>query len=152
MDKWRRYKNAYIIGGKGVVDDNVLNEVNKITSNDISRNRIVGSTRYETNALIIDKFYGQSTNKAYVVKGFELIDALSFDPIAALENSPVVLAGNDLTKTQKDVISKRNIKIVVQAGHGISNKVTESLMDVLTLKENINYRNKLDNRYKVKKG
>lgn len=92
-------KNAYIIGGKGVVNDSVLNQVNNITTNDIRGNRIGGSTRYETNAFIIDKFYGASINKVYVSKGLQLIDALSSGPIAALENSPVILANNDLTAT-----------------------------------------------------
>lgn len=126
--------NAYIIGGTTAVNDSVLNQVNGITKNDISGNRIGGSTRYETNAFIIDKFYGSSTNKVYVSKGLQLIDALSSGPIAALENSPVVLANNDLTATQRSILSKRSTNLVVQAGHGIPTNVVESLRDLLSSK------------------
>lgn len=127
-------KNAYIIGGKTAINDSVLNEVNKITSKDISANRIGGSTRYETNALIIDKFYGKSTNKVYVSKGLQLIDALSSGPIAALENSPVILVGNDLTATQRSILSKRSTDLVVQAGYGISTNVVELVRGLLSSK------------------
>lgn len=127
-------KNAYIIGGTTAISDNVLNQVNGITANDISGNRLGGSTRYETNAFIIDKFYGSSTNKVYLSKGLQLIDALSSGPIAALENSPVVLANNDLTATQRSILSKRSTNVIVQAGYGISSHVTESLRDLLSSK------------------
>ena len=126
--------NAYIIGGTTAVNDSVLNQVNGITKNDISGNRIGGSTRYETNAFIIDKFYGSSTNKVYVSKGLQLIDALSSGPIAALENSPVVLANNDLTATQRSILSKKSTNVVVQAGYGIKANVIESLRDLLSSK------------------
>ncbi|MGY5238245.1 cell wall-binding repeat-containing protein [Clostridium tertium] len=127
-------KNAYIIGGTTAISNNVLNQVNGITANDISGNRLGGSTRYETNAFIIDKFYGNSTNKVYLSKGLQLIDALSSGPIAALENSPVVLANNDLTATQRSILSKRSTNVIVQAGYGISSNVTESLRDLLSSK------------------
>lgn len=127
-----KIKNAYIIGGTTAVNDSVLNQVNKITTNDISGNRIGGSTRYETNAFIIDKFYGSSTNKVYVSKGLQLIDALSSGPIAALENSPVVLANNDLTATQRSILSRKSTNLVVQAGYGINANVIESLRDLLS--------------------
>lgn len=127
-------KNAYIIGGKTAVNDSVLNQVNGITASDISGNRLGGSTRYETNAFIIDKFYGSSTNKVYVSKGLQLIDALSSGPIAALENSPVILANNDLTATQRNILSKRSTNVVVQAGHGISQNSIEAIRDLLSSK------------------
>ena len=137
VNSWLRgkgIKNAYIIGGKTAINDNVLNEINALTSNDISGNRLGGSTRYETNALIIDKFYGESINKVYVSKGLQLIDALSSGPIAALENSPVILANNDLTATQRSILLKRSTNLVVQAGYGISKNAIESIRDVLSSK------------------
>jgi len=127
-------RNAYIIGGTTAINDSVLNQVNGITANDISGNRLGGSTRYETNAFIIDKFYGSSTNKVYVSKGLQLIDALSSGPIAALENSPVILANNELTATQRSILSKRSTNVVVQAGHGISQKAIEDIRDLLSSK------------------
>ena len=137
VESWLKGKslnNAYIIGGQTAINDNVLNQINAMTANDISGNRLGGSTRYETNAFIIDKFYGTSTNKVYVSKGLQLIDALSSGPIAALENSPVVLANNDLTATQRSILSKRSTNLVVQAGYGIQKNVVESLRDLLSSK------------------
>ncbi|MCF0147930.1 MAG: cell wall-binding repeat-containing protein [Clostridium sp.] len=127
-------KNAYIIGGTTAINNDVLNKVNSITSMDISGNRLGGSTRYETNAFIIDKFYGSSTNKVYVSKGLQLIDALSSGPIAALENSPVILANNELTATQRLILSKRSTNVVVQSGHGVSKNAIESIRDLLSSK------------------
>lgn len=127
-------KNAYIIGGTTAINNDVLNQVNGITSMDISGNRLGGSTRYETNALIIDKFYGAFTNKVYVSKGLQLIDALSSGPIAALENSPVILANNELTATQRLILSKRSTNVVVQSGHGVSKNAIESIRDLLSSK------------------
>lgn len=127
-------KNAYIIGGTTAINNDVLNQVNGITANDISGNRLGGSTRYETNAFIIDKFYGSSTNKVYVSKGLQLIDALSAGPIAALENSPVILANNDLTATQRLILSKRSTNVVVQSGYGVSHNAIESIRDLLSSK------------------
>lgn len=124
--------NAYIIGGTTAVNDSVLNQINGITASDISGNRLGGSTRYETNAFIIDKFYGASTNKVYVSKGLQLIDALSSGPIAALENSPVILANNELTATQRNILSKKSTNVVVQAGYGVSQNAVESIRDLLS--------------------
>lgn len=44
-------ENAYIIGGTTVISDNALNEVNKITSENITNNRLGGRDRYATNAI-----------------------------------------------------------------------------------------------------
>ncbi|MGN9163281.1 M4 family metallopeptidase [Clostridium sulfidigenes] len=120
-------ENAYIIGGTTVVADSVLNKVNGITSANISKNRLGGKDRYATNAMVIDKFYGSVVNKTYIAKGLQLIDALAAGPVAALNGSPVVLSGVDLTTEQKTVLDKRFGNIIIRTGGGIADKAVNSL-------------------------
>lgn len=120
-------QNAYIIGGTGVVSDNVLSKVNGITSGNITKNRLGGKDRYATNAMVIDKFYGSVVNKTYIAKGYELIDALAAGPVAALNGSPVVLSDDDLTTEQKNVLDKRFGNIIIRTGGGIADKAVNSL-------------------------
>ncbi|WP_346885425.1 M4 family metallopeptidase [Clostridium sp. UBA4395] len=120
-------QNAYIIGGTGVVSDNVLNKVNGITSTNITKNRLGGKDRYATNAMVIDKFYGSVVDKTYIAKGLQLIDALAAGPVAALNGSPVVLSGVDLTTEQKTVLDKRYGNIIIRTGGGIADKAVNSL-------------------------
>jgi Zn-dependent metalloprotease/putative cell wall-binding protein len=124
-------ENAYIIGGTGVVSDNVLNKVNGITSENITKNRLGGKDRYATNAMVIDKFYGSTVNKTYIAKGLQLIDALAAGPVAALNGSPVVLSGVDLTTEQKTVLGKRVGNIIIKTGGGISDKAVNSLKNCI---------------------
>ncbi len=120
-------QNAYIIGGTTVVADSVLNKVNGITSENITKNRLGGKDRYATNAMVIDKFYGSVVNKTYIAKGLQLIDALAAGPVAALNGSPVVLSGADLTTEQKTVLDKRFGNIIIRTGGGIADKAVNSL-------------------------
>ncbi|WP_051539985.1 cell wall-binding repeat-containing protein [Clostridium ihumii] len=129
--KSEKLKNAYIVGGDGVVSEKVITEVNKITSNDVSSNRLGGKTRYETNAIIIEKFYDDKLDKAYITKGFELVDALSAGPVAALDSSPVIISNNDLSKEQESVLSKKSSSEIIQIGGGVSKNVLESLKSIL---------------------
>lgn len=123
--------NAYIVGGTGVIGDKLLENLNSITSADISGNRLGGKDRFETNALVINKFYGNEIDKVFISKGFELVDALSAAPIAALSNGPVVICSNDLTKEQKNIFASKTSNNIVQVGGGISQNAINSLKDEL---------------------
>lgn len=129
--KSENLNNAYIIGGTGVVSDKLLNNINSITKLDIRKNRLGGANRYETNALVIGKFYGNDSNKVYISKGLELVDALSSGPVAALNNGIIVLAYNDLTIAQKKALSSKNVNYIIEVGGGISKTSINSLKNVL---------------------
>jgi uncharacterized repeat protein (TIGR02543 family) len=129
--KSENIENAYIIGGAGVVSNNVLNNIDAITSGDIRNNRLGGQDRFETNSLVIDKFYGSVIDKTYIAKGYELIDALAAGPVAAINGSPVVLSENDLSASQKTAIGKRYGNIIIKTGGGISNTAVNSLIQCL---------------------
>ena len=129
--QFQSLENAYIIGGTTVISDNVLNKVNKITSANITNNRLGGRDRYATNAMVIEKFYGNTINKTYIAKGLQLIDALAAGPVAAINGSPVVLASDDLTTEQTSVLSKKYGDIIVRTGGGIPDKAVNSLKSCL---------------------
>ena len=129
--KSENLSNAYIIGGTGVIEDKLLNDLNSITSLDISKNRLGGKDRYETNALVIEKFYENYIDKVYATKGLELVDALSAGPIAALNNGPVILCDNDLSLSQKNILELKNANFIFEVGGGISQNAINSLRVVL---------------------
>lgn len=125
-------QDGYVIGGSGVVSDNVLNSLNGMIRNDISNNRLGGSTRYDTNAKVIERFYGSVINKAYITVGDPLADSLSAGVVAALNDSPVILAAKDLSVSQKDVLKNRTVNSIVQVGGTVSSKAVQSLKDALS--------------------
>ena len=129
--KGESLNTAYIIGGQTVLSDTILNLVNGITSSDISGNRLGGANRYDTNAIVIERFYGSTLNKVYASKGVVLVDALTAGPIAALNNGPVVLCNNDLTTAQKNILSLKNANAIVESGGGISKTAINSLKSAL---------------------
>lgn len=83
-------KKVYIIGGQGVVTENVEDEIKSMHVNVV---RIGGSNRYET-SMNIAKLLGKS-KKVFVVTGENYPDALSIAPISAKESMPIILANND---------------------------------------------------------
>ena len=127
----KKLESAYIIGGTGVVSSSVMSEMNKITSNSISSNRLGGSTRYETNAQIIERFYPEQVHTVIIAKGVQLVDALTVGSVAALNNYPVVISGADLVAEQKYVLGKRTATRVYQAGYGVSTTAIKTLRESL---------------------
>ncbi|NKF07439.1 cell wall-binding repeat-containing protein [Clostridium gasigenes] len=122
--------NGYIIGGTTVVSDNVLNKINSITAKNVMGNRLGGKNRAETNAMVINRFYG-NTEGVYITKEITLVDALAAGPIAAITGNPIVLAGNDLSGEQKDVLSQKKIKRIIQAGYGVPATAVNTLKQCL---------------------
>lgn len=115
--------NAYLIGGTGVLSDNILNQVNSMTKQNIAGNRLGGANRYETNARVIERFYGNILNKVYVTEGLELADALTSGPVAAVNESPVVIAESQVNYVQTLVLEPKATNSIVQVG-GVVPKTT----------------------------
>lgn len=123
---------AYIVGGIGVVSSNILFKINDITKQDITKNRLGGATRYETNAKIVEKFFGESIEKAYVTESVILADALTAGPIAAKNNSPIIITGYDLSTEQKSVLKNKTANKVVKVGGTVSQTAVNNLRDLLS--------------------
>lgn len=124
--------NAFIVGGDGVVSNNVLNQINGMTKQDISGNRLGGMDRYETNAKVIERFYGNVTEKVYVTEGVLLADALTAGPVASLNGSPVILSDTQLTYNQKLVLNNKTTNSIVQVGGTVSKIVIDNLRGLLS--------------------
>lgn len=126
MFNWLKEQNlqdAYFIGGDRVISNNVINSVNDITVNDVSKNRISGSNREETNAKVIEVLYKEGYDTIFAAKSNVLIDALSAGPIAAQRNCPVVLVNSrGLVESQKRVLSGSYADSLYQIGGGVSFK------------------------------
>lgn len=125
--------NAYIIGGKGIVTDKVLNDINAITKLDIRSKRVGGQDRLETNALVIDRFYGTDLKAVYAARSHILFDALAAGPIAAMDKAPVVLIPTDINQSQREVLSKRSARKIIQAGLDFPQQGINSLRRVLKI-------------------
>ncbi|MCR8744872.1 cell wall-binding repeat-containing protein [Romboutsia lituseburensis] len=92
--KGEQLEDAYIIGSQNSVDNKVL-----------------------------EKFYDKGLETAYIVKGKELIDALSTGPIASIDNAPVIIVGN--------ILNSKSSKSIVKAGGGIQNKLINKVISLL---------------------
>ncbi|MDR1773947.1 MAG: cell wall-binding repeat-containing protein [Clostridioides sp.] len=140
--KAKKVNSAYIIGGTDVVSDSVKDALNKVTTSDISKNRIAGKDRYETNASIIKNLYQNNSNTnssnsnnmdtIYVTESEKLIDSLVISPLAAKKNAPVVLTSSELKDSQKDMFNQGNIKSIVRVGGQVKEKVVKSIVELLT--------------------
>lgn len=130
--KGKNISDAYFIGGSASLSDNVISKVNEITSSDVSKNRIAGNDRQETNAKVIEKFY---TNKDYssvfVSKSDPLVDALTAGPLAAKLKSPIVMIGGSVSPTQKTVLEQKTSKLVYQVGEGLNASAFNNVLSLL---------------------
>lgn len=115
--KSNKVSNIYFIGGVEKISNKAIEQVGKIVNKDISNNRVAGQTRQETNAKVIDKFYSQSKLDGVVVANQDkLIDALAVGPLAAKNNSPVILATNTLDKSQESSLKGKNSSKLFEVG------------------------------------
>lgn len=92
---------AYVVGGTGVISDNVLNSLN-------NPQRLSGSDRFQTNLAVINQFTSDlNLSNIYVATGNDFADALGGAASAAENVSPIILTDN-VTCAAKDVV-KNNI-------------------------------------------
>lgn len=129
----RKLENAYFIGGPSAISDSAIAKMNEITTEDVSGNRIYGNSRVDTNAKVIEKFYGDVDLQAILVsKSDTLVDALSAGPLAVKLHSPIVLVDNSgLSSEQQRVFANKKVETPYQIGGGVSYIVMDKLMDIL---------------------
>lgn len=133
--KSNKVSNVYFVGGVEKISNKAIEQVGKITNKDVSKNRIAGQNRQETNAKVIDKFYSQSKLDGVVVANQDkLIDALAVGPLAAKNNSPVVLATNTLDKSQEILLKNKNSSKLFEIGGGIASSVVDKIKSLIESK------------------
>lgn len=121
--------DAYVIGGDDVVSNDVLNKVDRIVSSDISKNRVSGTDRHETNAAVISKFYDdKNLDSLFVAKSDQLIDALACGAFAATKKSPILInPTNYVSARHTEILNTYKADKVYQVGGGITSKVITSI-------------------------
>ena len=129
-------KDAYFIGGDKKISNSVINQVDKVVSADVSKNRVAGRNRKDTNAAIIKKFYtGSKLNGVVVSKDDVIIDALTVGSFAAKNDMPVIIGRESLSTAQKNVLASKNTDKVYQAGGGVKTSVINNLKELLGTKK-----------------
>lgn len=120
---------SYIIGGESVVSNDLENKLPNLT-------RIAGNNRKETNAQVINTFFTEKEiNNLYVAKDgmqdeSQLIDALAVGTLAAKTDSPVMIVGNVLDKSQKDLINSKQFKAITQIGGNGNETAFDEIKDI----------------------
>ena len=126
-------EKSYIIGGTASLSNNLESKLKNPT-------RLSGSSRDETNSKIIDNFYKKDTLKnAFVVKNGiknqnDLIDGLAVGPLGAKTGSPVILVGDKLADSQKEVLKNKTLEKVTQVGGGANKNAFKELVKLKSAK------------------
>lgn len=133
-------KNIEIIGGTGVVSEEVEAQLKEMVKEDSTQDntvvRLAGNTRQETNAKVINAHYSNPTEAFIAKDGYvggngKLIDALTAAPLAAEMNAPIILTTNELTKEQADVVEVQLSKVekLIQVGKGIADAAIKAIVE-----------------------
>ena len=127
-----KVKNAYFIGGKGVISDEVFNTIaNSLGLKSGSTIvRIKGSDRYETCVAVNNKFAGLLTAKGVcIATGENFPDALAGGVFAAKNKVPIMLASGALSSSQSAFLKQKAARnIYIFGGKGA---VPESLVNII---------------------
>ena len=133
-------ENVIIVGGEGVVSNNVIENLKSLGMKKIIR--LGGKDRYETSQLVtsyIDK-YCYNVENIFVTGGFGEADCMSASPISVRESMPILLINNDNLK-YVDSLDLSNTYIV--GGTGVVSKNIENELS----NYNNTYRLAGDDRY-----
>ena len=124
-------KNAYVIGGDGVISDAVMQNAADATGLETNETltRVAGRNRYLTNLAVNYTFADVLTsNSICTATGKDFPDALAGGVLAAQKGAPILLVSDDLIEEQSDYLAKRAaIKVYVHGG-------TEAVSDELAHK------------------
>lgn len=117
----------YVIGGSGVISDNVVAEA-KGTAKSLSSDnvfRIAGNNRYDT-SMNICKYFNLDSDTAVLASGENFPDALSGSALAIKSKAPVILTDGQDISSQKSYMSTKNFKnIILLGGAGSIDVVAE---------------------------
>lgn len=111
--KRRSATNAIILGGTGVISDNVKSQ---LTAQGLSVERLAGKDRFETSAKIakrIEDYTGNKAQIAFFVYYNDFADALSVSSVAAVSGSPILyIKGTGVLDTYtKSYLASRSSKL-----------------------------------------
>jgi putative cell wall-binding protein len=97
--KSKNITKSYIIGGTGVITDNVKGQLP-------FPDRIYGSNRYETNIAILNRFNSElNFTTSYLATGNDFPDALAGSALAPKSMSPIILTDKNPGTVTKNYVS-----------------------------------------------
>lgn len=112
-----KFNKIYIVGGSGVISDNIKNSLTNVE-------RLGGSTRYDTNKIVFNRFKEEfSLDKMYMASALDFADALSASALAGKDSNFVLISDtNGVRQSSLDIInaSKEELKNIYVLG---SNKL-----------------------------
>jgi len=114
-------KNTFVIGGTGVISNNVLTSL----PNGV---RIAGRDRYETNYVIFSSFPYNYTS-TYIATGENFADALSCSSLAGSNNSPIILVTDDMSQGVINALRQSKDKMKMKITLGGTGAVSDNIVN-----------------------
>lgn len=130
-------KNVFIVGGPGVVSDNVNSEMKSMG---IETTRIYGQNRFETSVQVAKNL--GDTRSIVVTNGFGFADALSIAPVAAQKGMPILLTDKaDLSEQVKGFLKNKSYEksYIIGGKAVVSEKIASQLNNAIRLGGNSRY-------------
>ena len=124
-------KNAYVIGGSGVISDEMMKTAGDALG--IEPTRVFGKNRFETNIAVNDTFKEVLTgNCVCAATGADFPDTLAGGVYAALNKAPLLLVTGTLSQQQTDYLKNKNAqRVVVFGGKGaVSDELANKIASV----------------------
>ena len=117
-----KVKNAYVIGGKGVISDNMMKKAGSALGLKFNKTitRVAGENRYSTCVAVNNKFKSVLTGKSIcIATGTNFPDALAGGVFAAMNKAPLFLADTKLSDEQSRYLkTKKASKLNIFGGTG----------------------------------
>ena len=94
------FNKIYIVGGSGVISDNIANSLYNVE-------RLGGSTRYDTNKLVFNRFKNElNLDEMYIASALDFADALSASALAGKNSNFVLISDtNGVRQSSIDIIN-----------------------------------------------
>ena len=131
-------KNAYVIGGTGVISDDMMNKATAALGLE-SATRIAGNDRYATSAAVNKAFVDNfDSDELCVATGADFADAVTGGVFAAAKKAPFILVSSKLNEDQIAFINSRSpMKINVFGGTGaVSDETVKAVIDAIVTAPN----------------
>lgn len=131
-------KNAYVIGGTGVISDDMMNKATAALGLE-SATRIAGNDRYATSAAVNKAFVDNfDSDELCIATGAEFADAVTGGVFAAAKKAPFILVSSKLNEDQIAFINSRSpMKINVFGGTGaVSDETVKAVIDAIVTAPN----------------
>ena len=125
-------KNIYVIGGSDTISDSLMSEISSLGKSTTHVSRVSGSDRVATNTAVIEKFYSNKfTQKAFITRSSAPIDSITVSALAQKTDSPVILAGNNVSQYQRNILEPRSASLVYKVGGQINTNSYDVIYNLL---------------------